>query len=151
MFTKVKAVESIQTNQSRQFLQSLKSLKEMKKADASKLMLVAASLLSVISYSIYYIVEYLSIEHKEWAEFISIYGTFASISLFTLGLGIVEKNRWLKFMVYYSASFFFAWTSLIYILNSINDSTISINIPMISTILSVISCFIIYFFKRNSR
>lgn len=124
----------------------------MDKAKISKYLLAFSAILSVVSFSVYYI---FALNCEKVPEFVSKYiyrdCWFACFSLIFFAIGIIESKTWLKFMVYYSASFFFFWTLLIYTLNDIHDFSININIPIVSSIFTTISCYITYFAKCKRR
>ena len=120
----------------------------MDKAKISKALLAFSAMLSVLSFSVYYIV---ALNCDKLPDFVSKYiyrdCWLACFSLVFLGVGMIEQKTWLKFMVYYSASFFFSWTLLIYTLNDIHNFSININVPIVSSIFTTVSCYITYFAK----
>lgn len=124
----------------------------MNKAKISSILIAFSAILSVLSFSAYYIV---ALNCDKVPDFVAKYiyrdCWLASFGLVFFAVGMVERKKWLKLMVYYSASFFFAWTLFVYTLNDIYSFSININVPIISLILATVTCYIIYFVRCRTH
>lgn len=112
--------------------------------------MVASGLIGVIAFTVYYsiAVETYPYVSNFVVNHILRDGLFICISLVFLGVGITEQDRKLRFLVFYPVSFFFAWVLFAYWLNDICDVTIQMSKVVFSTSLTVITCFLLYFFRR---
>lgn len=103
---------------------------------------VASALTAFVSFCIYFIVA-----SRTWPNVPEVIvnhflrdGYFISICLIFLAVGIEEVNRLMKFMFYYSISFFFGFMFFVYILNDVSDILTDVNKLFLSAILTTLTC-----------
>lgn len=130
-----------------------------------KIITKLSALIAVLAYILFYILSRSEFketgEYADWKSDIFMYGVFLSFSLIFYALGRLEKNKKVKYLLYYSCSTFFGLLILNYgvndileyyslkFSNNVFDYLLHTNKVILTGIITTGLCWLIYLFSRQ--